>query len=62
MAVSEISHNLLYQPGAGARVVWDGVTFGLTPFQRNTGKGQGCLELDPQWVDPATLDFRLRMT
>ena len=50
-------NNLLYQPGADARITWGASFEGLAAFVSGTGKGSGSVEADPQYESPETLDF-----
>jgi len=59
-AVSQISHNIFHQPRGQATIRWGGALYNLTQFQANTGKGEGCLDADPLFVDAEHNDFRLQ--
>jgi len=59
-ASAEINNNLFYQPQGQATILWGGTSYNLTDFQLNTGKGQGCLEADPLFDDPANNVFSLQ--
>lgn len=60
LANSAISHNILYQPQDGARIVWGGALYGIAEFQSHTGKGEGCLEANPMFVDSGKNNFNLQ--
>jgi len=60
-AVAEISYNIFYQPQGQARIIWGGTTYNLSQFQQNTGKGEGCLDADPLFVDPDNNNFSLQL-
>lgn len=60
-AESIATNNLLYQPGAAARIDWGGVTYeGLTAFVSATGKGEESIEADPRFELPEALNFHLQ--
>ena len=58
--VAEISHNIFYQPGGQVVINWDSDIYDVFGFQEATGKGEGCIEEDPLFVDPDNNDFRLQ--
>ena len=62
LAAADICRNIFHQATGPARIVWDGRHYGVRQFQHSTGKGEGCLDADPQFVNPKDLDFRLRST
>lgn len=63
---SGMSNNLFYEPGAASKISWglDNEAFheSLADFQQRTGKGQGCVEADPLFVDAAQGDLHLQQT
>ncbi len=57
---SEMLHNLLYQNGGPLDIRWGGGSYAsISAFQNATGKGQGSIEADPRFVDPASNNLRL---
>ncbi len=58
---SDMYHNLLYQEAEPVRIVWGTVEYaGIAAFQAGTGKGQGSLEVSPQFADAFNDDFHLQ--
>lgn len=57
---SEMHHNLIYQDDAPIRINWHGEYNSITDFQNGTGKGEGCIEAEPRFVDPSNDNFRLQ--
>jgi hypothetical protein len=57
---AEVTNNLFYEPSGQTRIRWYDRTYDLTQFQSNTGKGQGCLEADPLFVNSKNNDFSLQ--
>lgn len=59
---SEMHHTLLYQNGDPIRIRWGGSTYDtIAAFQAGTGKGEGCVEEAPLFIDGPNNDFRLRV-
>jgi len=57
-AESIVSNNLLYNSEGDLKIQWlSTVYYSVTEFQAATGKGAGCLEADPQFVDTANNNF-----
>jgi len=51
-AASNMKNNLLFQPGGTPTIDWGGTLYtGLASFQSATGKGQGCIQTDPLFVN-----------
>jgi hypothetical protein len=62
-AASNMKNNLLFQPGGTPTINWGSTVYtGLANFQSATGKGQGCVEADPLFVNAAANDFHLQNT
>ncbi|MBN1672281.1 MAG: right-handed parallel beta-helix repeat-containing protein [Kiritimatiellae bacterium] len=59
-ANSELRNNLLHQSNGTIRVRWSNVYTSVAALQAGSGKGQGCVEADPQFVNAATNDFHLQ--
>jgi hypothetical protein len=60
-AASTMSNNLLHQPGGTPSIRWGRrVYHDLDAFEERTGKGAGCLDAPPRFVDPAKGNFRLQ--
>ena len=57
-----MEYNLLYQTEEPAKIFWGGTYSGVTAFQIATGKGTGCLETNPLFIDPTNGDFNLQDT
>jgi len=56
-AASEMSHNLLFNIGGTFRIEWAGLHTSLAAFQAATGKGTGCLNANPQFVNTDNFDL-----
>ena len=67
-SISQFDNNLIYEPsGAGGDVIswgWNtsSHTETLSQFQARTGKGEGCVEANPGFVDASHHDFHLQPT
>ncbi|MFC1634006.1 choice-of-anchor Q domain-containing protein [Planctomycetota bacterium] len=60
---SLMQNNLIYESDGTFRVKWDGATYtSLEDFQSSTGKGEGCIVDNPQFLDSENNDFRLQPT
>lgn len=57
---SQLAQTLLWQNERPVRIRWASRVRDLLAFQSITGKGRGCIKADPQFVNPATGDFRLQ--
>jgi hypothetical protein len=56
-----VDHCLLHQSGGTMRIEWEGAVFNsLAAFQAATGRGQGCVEGDPRFVNVGQNDFHLQ--
>ena len=55
-----VQHNLFYQGGDPVRIQWAGSTvYDLAAFQSATGKGEGCINADPLFVDAEARDLHI---
>jgi hypothetical protein len=63
---STMSNNLLYQVGGPARISWGresaNLYESLAAFQKRTGKGVGCVEADPQFINDQGSHIHLQST
>ncbi len=60
-ANSTVTNDLFFQADASPRIYWDGSFYYSVPtFSASTGKGAGCLQQDPQFVDSVNEDFHLQ--
>ena len=57
---STMNHNLVFQLGGYSKIRW-GISSSenLTQFQTRTGKGEGCMEVDPLFIDSENGNFSL---
>jgi len=60
-STSDMEYNLL-DPHSDStiRMLWSGVYASIVDFQNATGKGEGCIEGDPEFVDLVNNDFDLK--
>jgi hypothetical protein len=58
-ALSAMQNNLIYEAESAFRVYWGATYTSLNSFQAATGKGQGCVFVNPRFVDGPGADFRL---
>ena len=57
---SNMQYNLLHQDGDTIRIRWGGdYYYDISSFQSDTGKGVGCVEDDPLFIDAPNSDFHL---
>ncbi len=57
---SVIRNNIFYQPYGNVMIKWGYATYDLNELISNTDKGQGCLDINPYFVDADNNDFRLQ--
>ncbi len=57
-----LDNNLFYQPEGDVRIVWgtSEPVYNVAQWQAATGKGSGCIEANPLFVDPQNQNFRLQ--
>ncbi|MGB2986143.1 MAG: right-handed parallel beta-helix repeat-containing protein, partial [Phycisphaerae bacterium] len=58
---SDMHHNLVYQGGNPVRIQWGSAQYtSIVAFTAGTGKGEGCLQVDPRFIDTLDDDFHLQ--
>lgn len=55
-----LRNNVIYQPGGNEMIRWGSKEYDLSQFQAAEGKGQGCKNIDPLFVDASTNNFNLQ--
>jgi hypothetical protein len=57
---ADITDSIFQQPGGNAVIRWGGASYTVAQWQGVSGKGAGCMDADPRFVNPSALNFRLQ--